>query len=147
MNRQQLTTKLSTVTTELLRDKGYISFVEVFMKLGYLDQADYEDWRRMRISHLERVIKVNLSKINFIMRAVRKNSLNGGLRPSWTGYKSWGKGRKTLLRFFEVRTGDDREEICHAFRWREKEDRRSKVFTQRPLTPSDAKQDVLRRKI
>ena len=99
MNRQQLTTKLSTVTTELLRDKGYISFVEVFMKLGYLDQADYEDWRRRRISHLERVIKVNLSKINFIMRAVRKNSLNGGIRPSWTGYKSWGKGRKTLLRF------------------------------------------------
>ena len=45
------------------------------------------------------MIKVNLSKINFIMRAARKNSLNGGLRPSWTGYKSWGKGRKTLLQF------------------------------------------------
>ena len=87
------------MTAELLREKGYISFVDVFMKLGYLDQAGYEDWRRRRVSDLERVIGANLSKINFIMRTVRKNSLNGGLIPSWTEYKSWGKGRKTRLRF------------------------------------------------
>ena len=87
------------MTSELLREKGYISFVDVFMKLGYLDPTDYEDWRRRRVSDLERVIKVNLSKINFIMRTVRKNCVNRGLKPSWTGYKSWGKGKKTWLRF------------------------------------------------
>ncbi len=103
MNRQQLATKLSTVTFELLREKGYISFVDVFMKLGCLDHSDYVDWRRRRVSHLERVIKVNLSKINFIMRSVRKTSIDGGLKPSWTGYKSWGRGKKTWLRFSKSR--------------------------------------------
>ena len=33
------------------------------------------------------------------MKTVQKNSLNGKLKPSWTGYKSWGKGNKIFLRF------------------------------------------------
>ncbi len=32
---------LSPITSELLREKGYICFVDVFMKLGYLSQSDY----------------------------------------------------------------------------------------------------------
>jgi hypothetical protein len=99
MNRQQLQTKLGTVTSELFRDKGYVAFVDVFMKLGYLDPKDYENWRMKRVSCLEGVITVNLSKINFIMKTVRRYCRNGGCRESWTGYNSWGKGRKIVLRF------------------------------------------------
>ena len=99
LNHKQLQSKLSTVTSELLQEKGYISFVDVFMKLGYLDPADYENWRMKRVPYLERVIKINLGRINFIMKTVRRNSLNGKLDPSWTGYKSWGKGNKIDLRF------------------------------------------------
>jgi hypothetical protein len=64
------------ITSELLQEKGYICFVDVFMKLGYLSQSDYENWRFKRVSPLERVLKVNLSRINFIMKTVRRNSLN-----------------------------------------------------------------------
>ena len=99
MNRRDLEKKLSSVTSALLKEKGYISFIDVFMCLGYLSKEDYEDWRFKRIPCLEKVIKVNLSKINFIMKTVRRNSLNGKLKPSWTGYKSWGKGKKLDLRF------------------------------------------------
>ncbi len=99
LNRKQLQSKLSTVTSELLKEKGYISFVDVFMKLGYLDPEDYENWRMKRVPYLERVIKINLGKINFIMKTVRRNCYNGNLKPRWTGYKSWGKGRKIDLRF------------------------------------------------
>jgi hypothetical protein len=99
LNRKQLQSKLNTVTSELLKEKGYISSVDVFMKLGYLDPKDYENWRMKRVPYLERVIKINLGKINFIMKTVRRNCLNGNLNPSWTGYKSWGKGRKIDLRF------------------------------------------------
>jgi hypothetical protein len=67
------------------------------MKLGYLDPKDYENWRMKRVPCSERVIKINLGKINFIMKTVRRNCLNGNLNPSWTGYKSWGKGRKIDL--------------------------------------------------
>jgi hypothetical protein len=100
------------VTGPLLREKGYISYVDVFMKLGYLHPKDYENWRRKRVPYLEKVIKVNLGSINFVMKAIRKNSLNGKLKPSWTAYKSWGKGRKIDLRF--SKSGDENVEKLYA---------------------------------
>ena len=106
MNRQQLKSKLSAVSADLLREKGYICFIDVFMKLGYLDQKDYENWRRKQVPYLEKVIKVNIGKINFIMKTVHSNLINGRLEPRWTGYKSWGKGKKIWLRFSKSREKD-----------------------------------------
>ena len=97
-NRQDLVRTLSAVTSELLKEKGYICFVDVLLKLDYLSQSDYEHWRFQRVSPLERVLRVNLSRINFIMKTVRRNSLNGHLKPSMTVYKSWGKGKKARRR-------------------------------------------------
>jgi hypothetical protein len=111
-NRRDLERALSTITSELLQEKGYICFVDVFMKLGYLSQSDYENWRFRRVSPLERVLNVNLSRINFIMKTVRQNSLNGHLKPSMTVYKSWGKGKKTLLQF--SKSGDPTIETVYA---------------------------------
>lgn len=100
MNRQDLEKKIRAVTTELLNEKDYICFADVFIKLGYLDQKDYEQWRFKKVPYLEKLIKVNLNKINFIMKTVQKNSKNGNLYPRFTEYKSWGKkGQKTTLRF------------------------------------------------
>jgi hypothetical protein len=112
LNRKQLESKLSAVTSELLREKGYISFIDVFMRLGYLDPKDYENWRMKRVPYLERVIKTNLGRINFIMKTVRRNSLHGKLQPGLTGYKSWGKGRKIDLRFSKF--GDSNVEKLYA---------------------------------
>ena len=111
-NRQDLVRALSTITSELLNEKGYLCFVDIFMKLGYLSKSDYENWRFRRVSPLERVLTVNLSRINFIMKTVRRNSLNGHLKPSLTVYKSWGKGKKTLLQFSN--SGDPAIETAYA---------------------------------
>jgi hypothetical protein len=112
LKRQDLESALSTVTTELLEEKGYICFVDVFMKLGYLSQSDYENWRFKRVSPLERVLRVNLSRLNFIMKTVRRNSLNGHLKPSMTVYNSWGKGNKRRLQFSN--SGDPMIETAYA---------------------------------
>lgn len=112
LNRKQLQSKLSTVTSELLKEKGYISFVDVFMKLGFLDPKDYENWRMKQVPYLERVIKINLAKINFIMKTVRRDSLHGKLNPSWTGYKSWRKGIEIALGF--SKTGEPNIEKVYA---------------------------------
>jgi hypothetical protein len=111
-HRQDLARALSTITSQLLKEKGYICFVDVFMALGYLSKSDYENWRFQRVSPLERVLNGNLSRINFIMKTVRRNSLNGHLNPSMTVYKSWGKGKKTLLQF--SKSGDPRIETAYA---------------------------------
>jgi len=111
-NRQDLERALGTITSELLNEKGYICFVDVFMRLGYLSKSDYEHWRFKRVSPLERVLHVNLARIHFIMKTVRRNSFNGHLQPSMTVYKSWGKDKKTLLQF--SKSGDPTIETAYA---------------------------------
>ena len=115
LNRKQLQSKLSTVTSELLKEKGYISFVDVFMKLGYLDPKDYENWRMKRIPYLEKSVKVGLSKITFINKTVRENCRKGGLRESYTAYKSWGKGAKVDLQF--SKSGAKNIEALYSTHW------------------------------
>jgi hypothetical protein len=112
MNRRELESKVNGITGKLLREKGYIAFVDVFMELGYLSQKDYEAWRKKRVPFLERVITVSLGKISFIMKTVIRNSRRGNLRESWTGYKSWGKGQKVWLRF--SKSGEEAIEKAYA---------------------------------
>jgi hypothetical protein len=130
MNRRDLTRKLGRISSGLLKEKGYISVVDVFAKLGYLTGEDIENWRRRRVPYLERVIRVSLGRINFIMKTVRRNSTNGGLKPSWTAYRSWGKGKKVPLRF--TKTGDRTIEEAYATHFVSK--RKKKV----PTTTSDS---------
>ena len=111
-NRRDLERALSPITSELLKEKGYLCFVDIFMKLGYLSQVDYEHWRLKRVPYLERVLTLNLPTINFVMQTVRRNSLNGHLKPSMTVYKSWGKGKKVLLQF--SKSGDPTLEMAYA---------------------------------
>ncbi len=87
------------MTGPLLKEKGYISFVDVFMKLGYLDVQNYERWRRGQVPYLEKVINLDLRKISFVMKSVKANCELGNLPARKTVYKSWGNGPKKLLRF------------------------------------------------
>jgi hypothetical protein len=91
--------ELGHVTSALLHEKGYIAPVDVFLRLGYLTQADYERWRRGQIPVLERVIQLNLARITFIMQALHRHSRQGHLRPSLTVYMSWGRHPRQRLRF------------------------------------------------
>ena len=112
MNRQELGRKLSPLTSQLLNEKGYISMVDVFFGLGFLSKKDLESWRMKRIPYLERCIQVNLGKISFVVKTVRKNCINGKLRESYTVYKSWGKGAKKTLRF--SKSGDKNIEKAYS---------------------------------
>lgn len=84
---------------QLLADHLVITPVEILMQMGYLSKEDYENWRFGRISYLERVIKLNLSKANRILNILRLHAQERGLSPSHTEYMKWGKGPKIHLRF------------------------------------------------
>lgn len=99
MNREDLIKKTQTYAISLLHTKGYISPVDVIMKLGYLSELDYEKWRRGQIDYLERVCKCNLKKLSLINKTIRRLSLEKKLKPSRTMYNGWGKGPKRALRF------------------------------------------------
>ena len=87
-----------------LKAKGYISMVDVLMEMGKLTREDHERWRFRQVPYLERVVQGSLTQLDLIVRAVRSNSLHGGLKPSRTVYTSWGKGRRQPLRF--TKTGN-----------------------------------------
>lgn len=99
LNRNELEKQMNFVTSELLIEKGYISFIDVLIRMEKLSKENYEKWRFLNIPYLEKVINLNLAKINILLRAFHKNSRNGGLRRSKTVYYSWGKGTKKNLRF------------------------------------------------
>jgi hypothetical protein len=111
-NRSDLIGKMNEASSELLREKGYISFVDLLIRMEKLSQKDYEEWRRRRIPYLEKVIIINLSKIGMLLRALHANGRKGGLRPSVTVYLSWGKGKKSLLRF--SKSGDPNIEKAYS---------------------------------
>lgn len=94
MNRADLVSSMNRASTHLLREKGFISFVDVLIHMGKLSKEDHESWRMRRIPFLERVIRLNLSQINHLRRTLRQNAVKGRLQPRKTAYVSWGKGPK-----------------------------------------------------
>jgi hypothetical protein len=111
-NRSDLIGKMNEASSELLREKGYISFVDLLIRMEKLSQKDYEEWRQRRIPYLEKVIILNLAKIGVLLRALHANGRKGGLRPSVTVYLSWGKGKKDPLRF--SKSGDPNIEKAYS---------------------------------
>jgi len=90
----------------LIKEKGVASPVEVLMVIGVLSKDDYENWRFGRVDYLERVCKINQSKLSSINREIRAFARKNDLKPSWTDYRKWGKGVKTRLRFSKYRNAN-----------------------------------------
>lgn len=84
----------------VVAEKGYVSAVDLLIRMDILSQKDYEAWRLRKIPYLEKVLNGNLGKISFVIRTFVDYAQNQRkFQPCWTGYNSWGKGHKTRLRF------------------------------------------------
>src|ERR1700674_2447966 len=100
------------VVDDLLLKKGFVAPVELFIRMDLLSPESAENWRRGRISYLEKVIRCNLSKASRILRILRMLAHDLDLKPSLTVYKRWTKGSRPLLRF--SKTGDHNIEAAYA---------------------------------
>ena len=99
MNNGEIIGKVHNSMYQQIKATGMATPVQVLMDLGYLSVADYERWRFGNVDYLERVCKVNLSKLSFIMKEVRAYARKNNLKPSWTFYKQWGrKGKKPTVK-------------------------------------------------
>ena len=102
MNNSEIIGKVHNSMYQQIKKNGMAVPVQVIIDLGYLSQADYDRWRFGKgVDYLERVCKVNLHKLSFIMKQVRAYAKKNDLKPSFTYYKQWGrKGKKPIkLRF------------------------------------------------
>ena len=96
----------------LLREKGFVAPLELFIRMDLLSPESVENWRRGRIAYLERVIGCNLGKASRILRILRMHAHDLDLKPSLTVYKRWTEGSRPLLRF--SKTGDHNIEDTYA---------------------------------
>ncbi|MFD1067764.1 hypothetical protein [Oceanobacillus locisalsi] len=99
MNRQQLEKNIYKYATEVLTEKGYVSPIDILLKMNKLSKKQVEDWRFKRIPYLEKVIHFNLGKLNYFLQTFKKYGKENQLKPSQTVYKSWGKGQKNIAIF------------------------------------------------
>ena len=94
MNDKELIGKVHAAVYHQCKSRGFAAPVDVLMDVGYLSKQDYENWRYGRVDYLERVCKVNLSKLSLIMREMRSYASKAGLKPSFCYYKRWGTKKK-----------------------------------------------------
>ena len=107
MNNGEIVGKVHSSMYHQLQKTGIATPVNVLMDLGVLAEADYENWRYGRVDYLERVCKVNLHKLAFIMKEVRAYARKNGLKPSWTFYKQWGRKNKPNIKLRFSKSGDE----------------------------------------
>ncbi|MFC7395196.1 hypothetical protein [Scopulibacillus cellulosilyticus] len=112
MNRQEMAIRVRNIAEAIVYEKGYVSAVDLFIRMDKLSVKDHEKWRKRQVPYLERGIMGNLKQLSYIMKELRSYAQNRGLKPSWTYYYSWGKGPKVKLQFSKY--GDPSVEKIYA---------------------------------
>ena len=112
MNNTDLRNKIKLIGKEIIEEKGYLTSIDVLLKLDYLSEKDYENWRFGKVEYLEKVCSVNLKKLSTINKTIKEISGQWNLKKSWTGYNKYGKGKKIRLRF--SKSGNEQIEEAYA---------------------------------
>jgi hypothetical protein len=115
INNGEIIGKVHNSMYQQIKSTGMAVPVQVLMDLDVLLASDYERWRFGKVDYLERVCKVNLHKLTFIMKQVRAYARKNELKPSWTFYKQWGsKDKKPSVKLRFSKYGDEDVERNYA---------------------------------
>lgn len=96
MRDDEIQKKTDAVMSRQIEQHGYAAPVDVLMDLGVLDRKKYLDWRNGRVPYLEKVCTMNLSRLAKVSHAIRHYAWDHHLKPSYTVYRKYGKGKQTL---------------------------------------------------
>ncbi len=96
MNDRRIEQRVAAVAEAALSERGFVTAIDVFLGLGWLEPSNEQAWRQGRTPYLERVITANLSKIATAMRCLQAWARRRGLKPSETAYVARSRGRRAL---------------------------------------------------
>jgi hypothetical protein len=96
MNDRRLEQRVTATAEAALSQRGFVTAIDIFLGLGWLEPSSEQAWRQGRVPYLERVVTANLSKITTAMRCLRAWARRRGLKPSETAYVARSRGRATL---------------------------------------------------
>jgi len=118
INNSETIGKVHNSMYQQLQKTGVATPVQVLIDVGVLSASDYGRWRNGGVDYLERVCKVNLHKLAFIMKQVRGYARKNDLKPSWTFYKQWGnKGKKPSVKLRFSKSGNEDIERSYAMHY------------------------------
>ncbi len=78
---------------------SYVSPIEVIQRMDLLKKDQVADWKKGRVTYLEKIISCNLSKASRILRLMHFHAHDLNLKPSITIYKRKARSRTIPLRF------------------------------------------------
>lgn len=88
---KNLSARVERAAGKALANRGMITYPDLFIEMGILDQRDLNQWYKGRVPFLEKVIRSNLTKLARIQTAVRRYAQEHGLKRSLKGP---GRGRR-----------------------------------------------------
>lgn len=99
MSHLTIEKRVNQAIDEALAQQSYVSPIDVFLRIGWLQPVHLQDWRKGKISCLERIIQANLNKISYAMKCLRKMAMQKNLKQNETAYLARIAGPKRELRF------------------------------------------------
>ena len=91
--------KVVKAMNDELIHSNFVSSIDVIQRMDVLKKEHVEDWRKGRVTYLEKVIHCNLSKANRILRLMQFHAHDLNMKPSITIYKRKTGSQKIVLRF------------------------------------------------
>lgn len=98
-NLKEIEKRAIRAAGEALFRQYYVSAIDVLLGMGYLQPTHVQDWKKGKISYLEKAVQANLHKISHAIRCFRKWAVQKALKPSETIYLARTKGPKRALQF------------------------------------------------
>ena len=95
-NRRPLVERVVSAAEDVLAAQNYVSPIDVFLGIGWLDPNSLKRWQQGQSDCLERVVQTNLPRISEAMRLLRFWAKDKGLLPSETQYVARTPQRQTL---------------------------------------------------
>ncbi len=113
-NRDNLFGEVGNSMYHQVNNTGYATAVQTLMDMEILSKEDYERWRNGQVPYLEKVCKINLKKLAFILDEMKRYAAKKDLKPSFTFYKQWGRKNKEAVKLRFTKTGNEYMEKLYA---------------------------------
>lgn len=113
-NRIELSDRVVKAAEAALAAQGYVSSIDVLVRIGWLDVGAVDRWRRGQIDCLEGAMQTSLPRISEAMKLFQSWAIGRGLSASPTDYVARHPQRQTL-RF--SRSGDGAIEQRYRTHW------------------------------
>ncbi len=109
--------KVVDAVDAILSERGLVTPVEVFLRVGTLDKAKHDEWRFGRAPSLESVIQGGFGNCSKILKILCFHAFDLDLKPSEFEYKRWGKGKAHYLKFSKSKNRQVEAAYSVSFKW------------------------------